>query len=143
MHISLLLFISLMQFVVQLTIYLIAIRLLYIVIHKITKCICLTAKNKQNAYDISNSVLLLGLNLLISFIVLCFTGISAYAGISNTFASAFLGILMWYDFKEGGRYYLKYIPPKPKPKLTESVRDLIYKAKIFVLNIKSAWKNKN
>ena len=143
MHISLLLFICLMQFVVQLTIYLIAIRLLYITIHRMTKSLCFMAKDKQNAYDICNSVQLLCLNIIISYIVLCFTGVSAYAGISNTFASAFLGVLMWYQFKKGGKYYLEYTPPKPRVKLTESARELIYKAKKIFLDIKSAWKNKN
>lgn len=49
-------------------------------------------------------VFLLIYNILISMLVLKFTSTGAYSGMSNLFASCFVGVFMYFDFRKGGKY---------------------------------------
>ena len=121
MSIMILLLIALMQFVIQALLYFTSVFFLYKIIHWLTKVLCLLVGRCQENYNRVIVLLLLVYNIAISCLVLAFTGIGVYAGISNLFASALLGVVMCWQFKKGGKYYLKYVK---KPTLWQRIKKL-------------------
>lgn len=61
----------------------------------------------QESVNKTTSVILIIYNILISLLVLKFTSTGAYSGASNLFASCFLGVKMYLDFRANGKYSIK------------------------------------
>lgn len=121
MSIMILMCITLMQFVIQALFYFTSVFFMYKILHWLTKLLALLVGRCQENYNRIIIFLLLVYNIGITALVTLITGVGVYAGISNLFASALLGVVMCWQFKKGGKYYLKYVK---KPTLWQRIKKL-------------------
>ncbi len=63
---------------------------------------------EQDIINKLTNVSLLFYNILISLLVLKFTSTGAYSGMSNLFASCFVGVFMYFDFRTKGQYHITF-----------------------------------
>lgn len=99
------------QFIIQLALYLGTNKFIHCLIRLITKTLSTSHKvfdmKRQAMADGITGLQLLTYNIILSMVVLKFTSTSTLAGITNLGASVFVGCVMAFQYSKFGKYHIK------------------------------------